>query len=390
MNVTPLYPRGKLDKDPWWLLVDPFLILATLAIAAFGCVLVFSATRGSVGEFVEPDTGFLTRQITFACVGVVVGVIASRLDPRHIRRLCPVAYAAMLAALWIVLEIGVVVKGTQGWFEFGSLRFQPSEAGKLATIMVLAVILSPRSGEVGFRRMLWAVALAAAPMLLVQRQPDLGTLLVYLAITIVMVAVSTVRTRWIVALALLAAAGGIWVFNSNALAAYQEARLTVFLFETAELSDEAARYAYHTEQAEIAIGNGGLTGQGLFEGTQTQSDHVPDQQTDFIFTVVGEELGFRGAALLLGLYSLVLFRVWRTAQVASSSVGRLMCAGVFAMFLFQMFQAVGMTMGMMPVTGIPLPMVSYGGSSMLTSMAALGFVAGVYRRRRDLESDQSR
>ena len=390
MNVTPLYPRDKLHKDPWWLLVDPFLMLAALAIAAFGCVLVFSATRGAVGEFVEPDTGFLTRQIVSAAVGVLVGVVASRFDPVHIRRLCPVAYAGMLTALWAVLEIGVAVKGTRGWFEFGSLRFQPSEAGKLVTIIVLAVVLSPRSGEVGLRRLLWAVALAAAPMALIMRQPDLGTLLVYLAIAVVMVAVSTVRTRWIVALALLAAVSGIGVVNSNALAQYQEARLTVFLFETVELSDEAARYAYHAEQAEIAIGNGGLTGQGLFQGTQTKSDHVPDQQTDFIFTVAGEELGFRGAALLLGLYSLLLFRVWRTAQVASSSLGRLMCAGVFAMFMFQMFQAVGMTMGMMPVTGIPFPLVSYGGSSMLTSMAALGCVAGVYRRRRHLESDQSR
>lgn len=390
MKVTPLYPSNKLGKDPWWLLIDPFMIISALAIAALGSVLVYSATRGADGVFADPDTGFLSRQVVFAAVGVIAGVAASQFNPPQIRRLSLFAYAGTLGALLAVLYLGVTVKGTRGWFELADMRFQPSEPGKVVVIVVLAWVLTPVSVEVGPRRLLGAAAVAAAPMALILQQPDLGTLLVYLAITMVMVVVSTVPTRWIVAAALLAVAGSALVLNSNTLAAYQEARLTVFLFESADLSEEAARFAYHAEQAEIAIGNGGLTGQGLFQGTQTRSDHVPDQQTDFIFTVVGEELGFRGAAALLGLYSLLLFRIWRTAQVASSAFGRLTCIGVFAMFFFQMFQAVGMTMGMMPVTGIPFPLVSYGGSSMLTSMTSLGLVAGVYRRRRQVVSDDPR
>ena len=376
---------SRVGKDPWWLLVDPFLILSAAAIAAMGSVLVYSATRGAVGDFVEPNTDFLERQVLFASVGLIGGAAVSLLAPQHMRRLYPLAFAVMMAALWAVLEVGVEVKGTRGWFSLGAFRFQPSEPGKLVVIVGLALLLSPRADEVRLRRLLAALGLAAAPVVLLLEQPDLGTMLVYLAITVAVVTVSGVRTRWIVVLALVAALGAFGVYRSDALADYQDARLNVFLFESDEVSEQAARYAYNAEQAKIAIGNGGLQGQGLFQGTQTRSDLVPEQQTDFIFTVAGEELGFRGSSVLLGLFAVLLFRIWRTAQIASSRFGRLVCTGVFTMFLFQMFQAVGMTMGMMPVTGIPFPLVSYGGSSMLTSMAGLGLVAGVYRRRLDPE-----
>ena len=183
----------------------------------------------------------------------------------------------------------------------------------------------------------------------------------YLIVAFVMIAVSGIDAKWVVSLALLAVACIAIVFSSDILEDYQQARLTVFLFDSEEVTEAAAAYAYNAEQAQIAIGNGGLLGQGLFRGTQTRSQLVPAQQTDFIFTVVGEELGLRGAGILLGLYALMLLRIWRTAVLASSAFGRLVCAGVFTMFAFQMFQAVGMTMGMMPVTGIPMPLVSYGG-----------------------------
>jgi rod shape determining protein RodA len=223
------------------------------------------------------------------------------------------------------------------------------------------------------------------PIALILLQPDLGTVLVYLAILVSIVVVAGVQARMITLLALVAITGTIAVFQSDVLEGYQEKRLTVFLFDTNEIDAEAEIFAYNAEQAKIAIGNGGLTGEGLFQGTQTRSELVPEQQTDFIFTVAGEELGFRGAGFLLGLYALLLYRIWRTAQNASSLFGRLLCTGVFAMFLFQIFQSVGMTMGMMPITGIPLPLVSYGGSSMLTSMLALGLVAGVHRRRYEVD-----
>ena len=373
------------EKDPWWLLVDPFLILSALAIAAMGSVLVYSATRGVVDDFTEPDTSFLERQFLFITVGVVVAAIAAFVAPRYMRRLYPLAFAVMMGALWLVLLVGVEVSGTQGWFSLGSFRMQPSEPGKLVVIIGLALLLAPPKGGAGLVRVALALALTAAPIELIRLQPDLGTMLVYLVVALVTVVASGIRLRWIVLLGIVAAMGIVGVLRSDALAEFQEARLRVYLFAPSEANDDAATYAFNVEQAQIAIGNGGLRGQGLFEGTQTRSDLVPEQQTDFIFTVAGEELGLRGAALLLGLYAVLLFRIWRTAQIAATPFERLLCTGVFAMFLFQMFQSVGMTMGMMPVTGIPLPLVSYGGSSMLTSMAALGLVAGVYRRRLDIE-----
>ena len=376
--------RRNVAPDPWWLLVDPFLILSALAIAAMGSVLVYSATRGVVGDFTEPNSDFLERQVLFIVMGVVVGATAAFVSPKLMRRLYPLAFAVMMGALWLVLQIGVEVNGTKGWFSFGAFRMQPSEPGKLVVIIGLALLLSPRKGEVGLRRVLLGLALAAAPIALLLLQPDLGTMLVYLVIALITVIVSGIKARWIALLAIVALAGTIGVYRSDALAEYQEARLRVYLFES-DVADEAASYAFNVEQAQIAIGNGGLRGQGLFQGTQTRSDLVPQQQTDFIFTVAGEELGLRGASLLLGLFALLLFRVWRTAQLALTQFERMMCTGIFAMLLFQTFQSVGMTMGMMPVTGIPLPLVSYGGSSMLTTMASLGLVAGVYRRRLDIE-----
>ena len=385
MTATPAAPtRRKVHSDPWWLLVDPFLILSALAIAAMGSVLVYSATRGVVGDFTEPNTDFLERQVLFVVMGVAVAVSVVFVPPNLMRRLYPLGFAAMMAALWLVLQVGVEVSGTKGWFSFGTFRMQPSEPGKLVVIVGLALLLSPRQGEVGLRRVALGLVLTAAPIALILRQPDLGTMLVYLVIAVVTVIVSGIRARWILLLALVAVLGTVGVYRSDELAEYQEARLRVYLFPS-EVSDQAASYAFNVEQAQIAIGNGGLRGQGLFQGTQTRSDLVPQQQTDFIFTVAGEELGLRGASLLLGLLAILLFRVWRTAQLAATPFERLICTGIFAMLLFQAFQSVGMTMGMMPVTGIPLPLVSYGGSSMLTTMGSLGLVAGVYRRRLDIE-----
>ncbi len=376
--------RRNVAPDPWWLLVDPFLILSALAIAAMGSVLVYSATRGVVGDFTEPNSDFLERQVLFIVMGVVVGATAAFVSPKLMRKFYPLAFAAMMGALWLVLQVGVEVNGTKGWFSLGTFRMQPSEPGKLVVIIGLALLLSPRKGEVGLTRVLLGLTLAAAPIALLLLQPDLGTTLVYLVIALITVIVSGIKARWIALLAIVALAGTVGVYRSDALAEYQEARLRVYLFES-DVADEAASYAFNVEQAQIAIGNGGLRGQGLFQGTQTRSDLVPQQQTDFIFTVAGEELGLRGASLLLGLFALLLFRVWRTAQLALTQFERMMCTGIFAMLLFQTFQSVGMTMGMMPVTGIPLPLVSYGGSSMLTTMASLGLVAGVYRRRLDIE-----
>lgn len=381
MTDRRLNPR----PEPWWLLIDPVFVVSIAGIGAMGAVLVYSSTRGSGFDLVEPDRTYLDRQVLFLAAGAVLGVAASLVKPRLIRRLAPLAYGLMAASMLAVLAIGAEVHGARSWFSVGGYQFQPSELGKVVMIVTLALVFSSGRGGAGPLRLGLALLSLAPPVVMIMLQPDPGTALVYGAVFVAVVVVSGVKMRWIALLALIALAGGAWVLQSDLLAGYQQARLTVFLLDPDQVDAEVREFAYNAEQAKIAIGNGGLTGQGLFEGTQTRSNLVPAQQTDFIFTVAGEELGLRGAGLLLGLYSLLIYRIWRTARNASSVFGRLVCTGVLAMFLFQLFQSVGMTMGMMPVTGIPLPLVSYGGSSMFTSLIALGLTAGVHRRRYDVD-----
>lgn len=382
MTDRSLNPR---QSPPWWLQIDPFFVLSAAGVGAAGAVLVYSATRGSGFELVEADRTYLNRQILFLAAGAGLAVVASLVRLRWIRRLTVPAYGLMVALMAAVLVVGAEVHGARSWFSVGGYQLQPSELGKVSMIVTLALVFSHGQGGAGLARLRLALLATAVPVVLIMLQPDPGTALVYGAIFVAMVVVSGVKMRWIALMALVAAAGGLWVLQSDMLAGYQQARLTVFLLDPDQIGVEAAGFAYNAEQAQIAIGNGGLTGQGFFEGTQTRSNMVPAQQTDFIFTVAGEETGLRGAGLLLGLYSLLMYRIWRTARNASSVFGRLICTGVLAMFLFQLFQSVGMTMGMMPVTGIPLPLVSYGGSSMITSLIALGLTAGVHRRRYDLD-----
>jgi rod shape determining protein RodA len=212
---------------------------------------------------------------------------------------------------------------------------------------------------------------------LILLQPDLGTVLVFVAITMAMLFVGGVKGRYLVVLALLGVVGVIGVLNSDALEDYQKDRLTAFANPEADTQGST----YNVRNSVAAVANGGLTGEGLFAGTQTQLNFVPEQQTDFIFTVVGEELGFAGAATLLGLYGIIVWRILRTARIARDTFGMLVCVGVLAMLMFQIFESVGMATQIMPVTGIPLPFLSYGGSSTLTSFIAIGLVLNIHMRR---------
>ena len=376
--------RGDDERDPWWFVVDPVLILAVAAITSMGTLLVFSATRGPATALIPADTSFLEKQIFFAIAGSAMGLVAAIVNIDRLRSLVSVGYLGLIALLFGILLFGADINGAQAWFRFGGFTFQPSEPGKLVLIVTLATVFS--AGGVGFQRMMAGLALAGLPIGLILLQPDLGTVLVYIVITAVMIMMSHISIRLIVLLVLAAITAITMIFTSDVLEQYQKDRLTVFILDeeaVAELGPDAVRVAYNAEQSQIAIGNGGLTGTGLFQGTQTSSNLVPEQQTDFIFSVAGEELGFRGAAILLGLFALVVVRIWRVAVRATDEFDRLLAIGVMAMFVFQVFQSAGMTMGIMPVTGIPMPLVSYGGSSMLTSMIAVGLVLGVHRRRYD-------
>ena len=385
-NEAGVLLRGRYrdEGDPWWLVLDPILILSTLAITAFGSILVYSATRGPATLIEPANTAYFEKQIAFAIIGLGLAVVAAVMDVRRLRSLLPIAYGALMAALLAILQFGADINGARSWYRFGGFTFQPSEPGKIVLILVLAAAFSTE--EVSFRRLARGLALAGATIFLILQQPDLGTILVYIAVTAVMIMLSTVRVRYIVLLSLVALTAVTMIFQSDVLKDYQKVRLTVFVLDDeaiAELGPDAARVAYNAEQSQIAIGNGGIFGEGLFDGTQTGSNLVPEQQTDFIFSVAGEELGFRGAGILLVLFGVLGFRVWRIALRATDQFDRLIAVGVMAMFVFQVFQSAGMTMGVMPVTGIPMPLVSYGGSSMLTSMVAIGLVLGVHRRRFD-------
>ena len=376
--------RGGEERDPWWFVVDPILILSVAAITAMGTLLVFSATRGPATELIPADTSFLERQVFFAIAGAAMGGVAAIVNIERIRSLVSAGYLGLLALLVGILLFGAEINGAQAWFRLGGFTFQPSEPGKLVLILTLATVFS--GGRVGFSRMVAGLVLAAVPVMLILFQPDLGTVLVYIVITAVMIMMSSISMRLILLLVLVAITAVTMIFTSDLLQDYQKSRLTVFVLDeeaVTQLGPDAIRVAYNAEQSQIAIGNGGLTGTGLFQGTQTSSNLVPEQQTDFIFSVAGEELGFRGAAILLGLFALVVVRIWRVAVRSTDEFDRLLAIGIMAMFVFQVFQSAGMTMGMTPVTGIPMPFVSYGGSSMLTSMIAIGLVLGVHRRRFD-------
>ena len=376
--------RFREERDPWWFVVDPLLILSVMAITAMGALLVYSATRGPATELDPANTSFLIRQVFFAVVGAGLGLFAALINIERIRSLVSVTYISTLGLLLGILLFGADINGTQAWYRLGGFTFQPSEPGKLVLIVTLATVFS--GDRVGFQRMAAGLLLASVPIGLILLQPDLGTVLVYIVVTAVMIMMSNISMRLILLLVLAAITAITMIFTSDVLEDYQKDRLTVFVLDdeaVAELGADAVRVAYNAEQSQIAIGNGGLTGTGLFQGTQTSSNLVPEQQTDFIFSVAGEELGFRGAAILLVLFAVVVVRIWRVAVRASDEFDRLMAVGVMSMFVFQVFQSAGMTMGMMPVTGIPMPFVSYGGSSMLTSMIAIGLILGVYRRRFD-------
>ena len=355
--------------------VDLVLPVLALATGAIGVLMVYSATRGPATDLRPAETFFLGRQARLVGVGAGAMVLAAWFGHRRLQRMLWLIHGVMLGVLVAVLAVGNEVKGSRSWFQIGSTQLQPSELGKVALIVVLAAWLGRTEAPSG-PRVLVAVLLVAGPVGLIVLQPDLGTVLVYGAIAAGMVFAAGVKGRHLLILGLLLVSGVVAVLQSEVLEDYQIRRLLVFVDEE---TDTAA--SYNLEQAEVAIGNGGLTGRGLFQGTQNNSALVPEQQTDFIFTVVAEETGFVGGALLLGLVGLLLLRVLRIGQMADDRFGMLLSAGVFSMLAFQVFQSVGMSTGIMPITGIPFPLVSYGGSSMLTTCLALGLVQSVHMRR---------
>jgi rod shape determining protein RodA len=358
-----------------WRDLDWIMLGAAMLIAALGLAMVYSATR----NLVDDPYYFVKRQAVAFVVGVAAFLLILRIDYRKFRDFSLLCYIAVVALLFFVLTpIGSSSKGAQAWYALPmNFQFQPSEIAKFLLIVALCGYVNEHRGDIDPWRITVILALALVPLGLVQLQPDLGTNLVFAAIVLGLLAVAGVKGRYLVVIALLAATGIYAIVSVGVLKQYQIDRLTSVI----NPGDKTQTAAYNQNQSKQAIGAGGFLGAGLFHGKQTGLGYVPEQHTDFIFTAVGEELGFVGAAALLALFAIVMWRTWRTARLSRDYYGTLVCAAIFAMFGFQIFENVGMTMGIMPVTGIPLPLMSYGGSSLIATCACVALVANVYARR---------
>ena len=368
--------------------LDWVLILAAGALLAMGSVLVWSATSTRDDLTSGDPNAFFKRHLVNIAIGVVLGVMVAATDHRWVRILAPLVYLASVIGLVLVLVMGSTINGSRSWIQIGGASIQPAEFAKLAVVIGMALLVAERTegslhtrswGEVDNRDVVGMLAIAGLPALLILLQPDLGTMLVLSATVFGVLAVAGVRRTWLLGLFAGAVAAAILAVQLHVLKAYQLDRFLAFT--NPDLDPRGA--GYNTTQARIAIGNGGVFGQGLFGGSQTKAGFVPEQHNDFIFTVAGEELGLVGSAILIALLGVVLWRALRIAMRADDLFGRVAAAGIACWFGFQAFQNIGMCLGIMPVTGVPLPLVSYGGSSMFASLMALGLLQNIYLRSKE-------
>lgn len=360
-----------------WRHVDYGLALATLAVSCFGLLMIYSATKGSLAsEGLDPHY-FLKRQAVFVVIGLAVMVVAMAIDYRRLQDFAPVFYIGSILSLVLILSpIGDRSRGSQAWFQLGPYQLEPSEFTKIALIIGLASFCAYYRGKLGGRELAMVLALAAIPFFLIYKQPDLGTALVLGFILLGVLLVGGVRGRHLALLGAIGILAIAVVLHFGVLKKFQQQRLTAFLDTTSQ-----GQASYNLDESKIAISSGGVAGKGLFHAPLTNLSYVPEQQTDFIWTAVGEQLGLVGCVLLLSLFVLIVWRTWRAASTARDITGTLICVGVLAMFVFQIFENIGMTMGIMPITGIPLPFMSYGGSAIVACFAAVGLVLNVQMRR---------
>ena len=359
--------------------MDLSLLLITLLLAAAGATMIFSATASKQqDEGLDPGT-FLKRQLLFGLVGAVFLIVISALDYRRLRAFSIVIYVVTAAALAVVLTpLSEPVGGARRWINLGAFQAQPSEFAKIAAILVLAAYLAERKGEISAREVAIACGIVALPAALVFLEPDLGTMMVFVALLGSVLLVAGGKLRHFLALAGMSLLAIFVALQFGLIQDYQINRITAFLDENPDpLSD-----GWNQTQARLAISNGGVRGIGLNQKQSlTNLDYVPEQHTDFIFTAIGEQLGFIGSATILGLFALLIWRALRIAAMSRDMYGTLIAGGIAALWGFQLFVNVGMTMGIMPITGIPLPFISYGGSSMLANFIAVGLLHSIHMRR---------
>ncbi len=386
MSSHPIQPASEppppLVPREWHLRLDPLLLLASLGLVATSLVALNGATQSDITG--DPNY-YVHRQAAYAAVGLVLMYAVSRVDYSRLRELRYPVYGLLLGIILLVLAVAGATRGTRAWIELPFFNFQPSEIGKVLLIVALSGFLVDRMRRMGRDTTARIMLLGLLPTLLVILEPDLGSAMVYVAGTLALLFVAGAPWRHFAALgALFAVAitlvlvvaplGGVQVLES-----YQVDRLTSFLHPSANPGDEG----YQQHQALIAMGSGEKTGRGVEDATQTSLNFLPEHHTDFIFAVVGETYGFAGCALILSLYALLIWRGLHILTVAKNLYGALLAGGITLMLLFQLFVNIGMNVGIMPITGVTAPLLSFGGSSMLATFLALGLLHSVHAQARE-------
>jgi len=363
---------------------DPILTIAVGLLLIMGTILVYAATRNwYAANGLDPEY-YLKRHVLNILIGALLAWGTTIVDYRLIRAYTPFFWIAGVIGLALVLipGVGQEINGAKAWIGLpGGFQIQPAELAKISIIVGMSMILSERthdSDEPTHKDVMQALLVAAVPVLLILAQPDMGTIFIISIAVVTIISVSGAPMRWVVGLLLVAVIGSFTAVKVGVINDYQVKRLQAFVDPNADSQGSG----YQLRQARITVGSGGLIGTGLFNGPQTNGRFVPEQQTDFIFTVAGEELGFLGCGFILILYLTVLMRAFGIARRSSDPYGKLVCTGVIAWFAFQAFENIGMTLGMMPMTGVPLPFVSYGGSSMFANMIGFGLLQNVHARHR--------
>ncbi len=374
---TPRMMRNVSGYDRW-------LTFAAAGLLAFGTILVYAATKNWFASQHLDPTYYLKRHLINIFIGLVMAYGTTLIDYRLLRAYTPIVWGLGVLGLIAVITPGVgsTVNGAKAWIALpGGFQIQPAELAKISIILGISMILAERNGvgaDPTDKDVLKALGVAAVPILLIMLQPDLGTTLIISASIVIMIAVSGAPSRWVGGLILLALLGGFVAVKAGVVSEYQVKRLQSFVDPNADPQQSG----YQLRQARITIGSGGVLGRGLFHGPQTNGRFVPEQQTDFIFTVAGEETGFVGSGLMLLFFGLFFWRAFLIAQRTNDLFGRLVCVGVIAWFALQTFENIGMSMGLMPMTGVPLPFISYGGSSMFATLIGFGLLQNVHLRSR--------
>ncbi|MEV6056339.1 rod shape-determining protein RodA [Streptomyces sp. NPDC052107] len=375
---TRIFARDSLARRLDW----PIL-LAAVALSLMGSALVFSATRNRTEINQGDPYFFLERHLMNLGIGFALMLGTLWLGHRALRNAVPILYGlSVLLALVVLTPLGATINGQRNWLVIGGFSLQPAEFLKVTIILGMAMMLAARvdAGDKPYpdhRTVAQSLGLAAVPCLILLLMPDLGSVLAMVAIILGVLLASGASNRWIFGLLITGVIGCVAIWQLHILDEYQINRFAAF----ANPDLDPAGVGYNTNQARIAIGSGGLTGAGLFHGSQTTGQFVPEQQTDFVFTVAGEELGFVGAGFIIFLLGVVLWRACRIARDSTELYGTIVAAGIVAWFAFQAFENIGMTLGIMPVTGLPLPFVSYGGSSMFAVWVAVGLLQSIKVQR---------